>query len=96
MAGSWLNRFGSTLKFSPKVIKMDYNKYTDYHNTFLVGFLETFPYFLPSAASVFLLLIGLVIIYFFLPETRYMRTIVSRSVLKSYVLEALTCLTRRA
>ncbi|XP_065839738.1 uncharacterized protein [Oscarella lobularis] len=41
-----------------------------YPGVFPEGFLETFPYFLSSAASVFLLLIGLVIIYFFLPETR--------------------------
>ncbi|XP_065840287.1 uncharacterized protein [Oscarella lobularis] len=41
-----------------------------YPGVFPKGFLETFPYFLPSAVSVFLLLIGVVVIYLFLPETR--------------------------
>ncbi|XP_065842031.1 uncharacterized protein [Oscarella lobularis] len=33
------------------------------------GFLETFPYFLPSAVTASLVLFGVVLVYFFLPET---------------------------
>ncbi|XP_065841418.1 uncharacterized protein [Oscarella lobularis] len=38
-------------------------------STFSGGFLRTFPYFLPSAVTSFLVLIGVVVVYFFLPET---------------------------
>ncbi|XP_065827373.1 uncharacterized protein [Oscarella lobularis] len=40
-----------------------------YPAVFSPGFLETFPYFLPSAVSVFLTSIALIIVYFYLPKT---------------------------
>ncbi|XP_065842032.1 uncharacterized protein [Oscarella lobularis] len=40
-----------------------------YPGVFPRGFLETFPYFLPSAVTTFFLILGLVLVYFLLPET---------------------------
>ncbi|XP_065841414.1 uncharacterized protein [Oscarella lobularis] len=45
-----------------------------YPNTFSWRFLRTFPYFLPSAVSASLLLIGVVVVYCFLPETSKKRS----------------------
>ncbi|XP_065841411.1 uncharacterized protein [Oscarella lobularis] len=45
-----------------------------YPNTFSWRFLRTFPYFLPSAVTASLLLIGVVVVYCFLPETSKKRS----------------------